>query len=117
MPNCGVTAVPIRYHLDEHVDPAVALGLMRRGIDVTTTNQAGLEGGSDDAHLAFALEQRRVVFSQDDDFLHLAVSGVPHAGVIYNQQGNKSIGQIIEFLELVFACMTEGEMKDHVEFL
>ena len=32
----------IRFHLDEHVDGAVAVGLRRRNIDVTTTAQAGL---------------------------------------------------------------------------
>jgi hypothetical protein len=28
----------IRFHLDENVDPAIALGLRRYGINVTTTN-------------------------------------------------------------------------------
>jgi hypothetical protein len=32
----------IRFHLDEHVDPAIATALRRAGIDVTTTNEAGL---------------------------------------------------------------------------
>jgi hypothetical protein len=33
----------IRFHLDEHVDPAIATALRRAGIDVTTTNEAGCE--------------------------------------------------------------------------
>ena len=32
--------VMIRFHLDEHVPTAVALGLRRRGIDVTTPADA-----------------------------------------------------------------------------
>ena len=32
----------IRFHLDEHVDPAIATALRRAGIDVTTTVEAGL---------------------------------------------------------------------------
>jgi hypothetical protein len=32
----------IRFHLDEHVDPAIAAALHRAGIDVTTTVEAGL---------------------------------------------------------------------------
>jgi hypothetical protein len=32
----------IRFHLDENVDRAIALGLRRRAIDVTTTKDAGL---------------------------------------------------------------------------
>jgi hypothetical protein len=38
-------------------------------------------------------------------------------GVIYNKQGTKTIGPILDFLELVFTCMSEGEMRNHVEFL
>ncbi|MEA5618572.1 hypothetical protein VB711_12095 [Cronbergia sp. UHCC 0137] len=32
----------IKFHLDENVSNAVALGLRRRGINVTTTSEAGL---------------------------------------------------------------------------
>ena len=32
----------MRFHLDEHVPHAIAEGLRRRGIDVTTTVEAGL---------------------------------------------------------------------------
>jgi hypothetical protein len=32
----------IRFHLDEHIDPNIARGLRRYGIDVTTTVDAGL---------------------------------------------------------------------------
>jgi hypothetical protein len=32
----------IRFHLDEHADPAIAEGLRRHGGDVTTTRDAGL---------------------------------------------------------------------------
>lgn len=34
----------IQFHLDEHMDKAIAIGLRRRGIDVTTTPEAGLLG-------------------------------------------------------------------------
>ena len=32
----------IRFHLDEHCDPAIAAGLRLHGVDVTTTADAGL---------------------------------------------------------------------------
>ena len=32
----------IRFHLDENVSNAIAEGLRRRGIDVTTTSETGL---------------------------------------------------------------------------
>jgi len=35
------------FPLDEHVPPAIAEGLRRRGIDVITTSDAGLTGDAD----------------------------------------------------------------------
>jgi predicted nuclease of predicted toxin-antitoxin system len=61
----------IRFHLDENVSNAIAESLRRRGIDVTTTPSAGLMGFSDEEQIAFALEQNRVIFTQDTDFLRL----------------------------------------------
>jgi hypothetical protein len=48
-----------RYHLDEHIDPAVAAGLRGRGIDVTTSNDAGLLSADDVEHLRFAFAKPR----------------------------------------------------------
>ena len=31
----------IRFHLDEHVDPAIATALRRAGVNVTTTIESG----------------------------------------------------------------------------
>jgi predicted nuclease of predicted toxin-antitoxin system len=45
----------IRYHLDEHVPSAVADGLRRRGIEASTTVDAGLRSATDETHLAYAL--------------------------------------------------------------
>jgi len=59
----------IRFHLDEHVDHAVADGLRRRSIDCTTTADAGLLGAGDPDQLVFAKSQGRVLFSNDSDFL------------------------------------------------
>ena len=88
----------MRFHLDEHVPHAIAEGLRRRGIDVTTTVEAGLRGASDDVHLAYALEQRRVIVTNDPDFLVLAQQDMPYMGIAYCDQGRRSIGEIIRRL-------------------
>ncbi|WP_449420403.1 DUF5615 family PIN-like protein [Phormidium nigroviride] len=49
----------IRFHLDENVKSSVARELRRRGIDVTTTIEAGLLGQSDELQLAFICEEKR----------------------------------------------------------
>jgi len=106
----------MRYHLDEHIDPAVAQGLRRRGIDVTTTVEAGLRSASDEHHMEYARQTRRVIVTQDDDFLALAQSGAQHAGIIYCLPNARTIGQIIEFIVLVDACLAEQDMLNHIEF-
>jgi hypothetical protein len=58
----------IRFHLNEHVDPAIAAALHRAGIDVTTTIQAGLRTQNDEAHLRFARAEGRVIVTRDQDF-------------------------------------------------
>ena len=44
----------LRFHLDEHVNHAIAKALASRGIDVTTTTEAGLLAAADEKHLEFA---------------------------------------------------------------
>src|SRR4051794_18333852 len=65
---CG-TGMPrtIRFHLDEHCDPAIAAGLRLHGVDVTTTPEAGLLSAEDEAHIAYGVVSNRVVFTQDED--------------------------------------------------
>src|SRR5687768_2761563 len=83
----------IRFHLDEHVAHAVAQGLQRLGIDVTTSAEAGLLGAADAEQIAYGIAHRRVIFTEDGDFLALAAAGVEHAGLAYCRQNTRSIGQ------------------------
>lgn len=107
----------IRFHLDEHIDSAVADALVREGIDVTTPNLVDLLSAEDDEHLAFALQERRVTITHDDDYLKLDAAGVRHAGIAYCHQLKYSIGQLAEMLKLLAKCSTAEEMEGRVEFL
>ena len=107
----------IRFHLDEHCPHAIADGLQRRGIDVTTSTDAGLLRASDQAHLAFGSVQGRVIFTEDDDYLVLAAYGTPHAGIAYCHQQTRSIGEIIDGLALIWEICEPGEMANRVEYL
>lgn len=51
---------PICFALDEHIAPAVAAGLRRRGVDVTTSQETELLGASDERQLAHATTHGRV---------------------------------------------------------
>src|SRR5262245_49272605 len=92
----------IRFHLDEHCDPAIAHGLRRHGIDVTTTPEAGFIGATDEEQVAYALPLGRVIFTQDRDYLRLNAAGEPHAGIAYCHQQTRSIGAIIDALVLIW---------------
>ncbi len=95
-------AEKIKFHLDENVSSAVGEGLRRRGIDVTTTPEESLISASDLGQLEFALSQRRVIFTQDTDFLRIHQAGITHFGIVYCSQGNKSIGEVIKGLILIW---------------
>jgi predicted nuclease of predicted toxin-antitoxin system len=108
--------MPLKFHLDEHVPRAVAEGLRRRGIDVTTTVDAGLMGADDLTHIEFARREGRVIYTQDEDSLILSSERVEHRGVVYNHSEARTIRQIIECLTLIAGVMTEQEMVNHMEF-
>ncbi len=107
----------IRFHLDEHADAAIADGLRRRGIDVTTTQEAGLLHASDIEHLAFLRAQGRVVFTEDADFLRLDAAGENHPGIAYCHQQTRSIGEILRALVLIWEILEPEEMRNHVEYI
>ena len=75
--------VEIKYHLDEHIDAAVAAGLRLRGVDVTTTVEQELQGASDLQQLAFAHAQGRLLVTCDSDFIVLSKAGRPHVGIVF----------------------------------
>jgi predicted nuclease of predicted toxin-antitoxin system len=106
----------IRFHLDEHVDPAIATALRRAGIDVTTTNEAGLRTKHDEAHLHFARAEGRVIVTRDQDFLRIAGGAPDHAGIVF-YTANQSMREIIEGLILIYEVMLPSEMTRRVEYL
>jgi len=108
---------PIRFHLDEHVAAAVASGLRARGLDVTTSAEAGLLGADDGKQLAFIQAEGRVMVPHDHDFLVLAAEGVDHPGICYCHQHSLSVRGIIEMLSVLYECFTVDQMHNRVEFL
>jgi predicted nuclease of predicted toxin-antitoxin system len=107
----------VRFHLDQHVSRKIAAALRKRGIDVTTTGDAGLQGAHDLAHLAFALAENRVIVTQDADFLRRDAEGVPHAGIAFCRQGTRTIGQMISHLALMHELYSDDDVRGRVEFL
>jgi predicted nuclease of predicted toxin-antitoxin system len=106
----------VRFYSDENVPRAVTIGLRLRGVDILTAQVAAMAGRSDVDHLALALSQRRVVFTQDADFLRLHAGGVNHAGIVYAAQ-QSAVGELVRGLMLIVEVLHADEMERHVEFL
>jgi hypothetical protein len=96
---------------------AVAQGLRRRSAEVTTTSETGLTSADDEAQMAFALRERRVLVTQDADFIRLHQRGMQHAGIAYFGPGMRTVGQLITQLVLIEEVLTPEEMDGQVEFL
>jgi len=107
----------IRFHLDEHIHPGIAVGLRARGIGVTTTLDAGLSGADDPEQLAYAFGEGRVVVTNDHNFTQLHADGAEHAGIVYCRRGKYSVGELLQAVILAHACYTAEEMVGRVEFL
>jgi hypothetical protein len=107
----------IRFHLDEDTDPAIAVGLRRYGIDVTTSQDAGLLSAPDSVQLAHAQSQGRVLFTHDAHHLALAAQGAVHSGIAFCHQRRRSLGEIIAGLVLIWAVCEPHEMHNRIEFL
>ena len=107
----------IKFYFDEHIPAAVCKSLRRRGVDVLTTQEVGRGGLPDDAQLAFASHEGRVMVTLDSDFIALAAQGVEHAGIAYAKPGTRSIGELIRALLLVHGTLEPADMVGHVEYL
>jgi uncharacterized protein with PIN domain len=105
------------FHLDEHVDHAIARALRMRGIDVTTTTDANLAGAADEEHVEFGIRTGRVIFTQDADFVKLHRLGIAHAGIVYSSSHTRTICEVVRFLCLMHDCLTQEEMTGKVEFM
>jgi len=106
----------IRFHLDEHVDPAIATALRRARIDVTTTVEAGLRTKDDEAHFQFARTEERVIVTRDQDFLRVAAETSDHCGIIF-YTANQSMREIIEGLILIHEVLERKDIIGNIEYL
>ena len=106
--------------MDEHVHRAITIGLRLRGVDVLTVQEDGLTATPDPLLLDRTLELKRVMFSQDQDFLikahHRQITGIPFAGVIYARQ-LVAVGDCIRDLEIIAKASDPEDLANRVEYI
>lgn len=111
----------IRLYMDEHIHSQITIALRLRGVDVLTVQEDGLSGQPDPVLLDRAHELKRVLLSQDTDFLIEAQqrqqAGQAFSGVIFARQSRGAIGQYIRDLEIIAQVGEPSDFVNQVEFL
>jgi hypothetical protein len=78
-----IAVADIRFQLDEHIDPAVAMQLRLRGIDVLTADEAGLRHAPDTRYFQHSRETTRVIVTYDRHFAGMHHQGFEHSGIVF----------------------------------
>jgi predicted nuclease of predicted toxin-antitoxin system len=111
----------VAFYMDEHVPFAITAGLILRGVDVLTVQDDEHQMSNDPVLLDRAMSLKRVIFTQDEDFLREAqrrqTAGESFAGVVYAHQLNVTIGQCVADLELIAKIYELEYMINRVEYL
>lgn len=114
-------ADPIRLYLDEDAQQASLVRALRaRRVDVQTAQEAGLVGVADEAQLAHAAEQERVIVTFNrGDFVKLHIDylerGQSHAGIVVSDQ--LPVGVLLRRLLKLLDARNADEMQNWLEFL
>ena len=111
----------VQFYFDQHIKAAITSGLRARGVDVLTAFEDGASELPDALLLDRATELKRLVFSQDDDFLREAQfrlrNEIPFTGVIYVHQLKLSVGRIIHELEIIAKIGDFDELENDILYL
>lgn len=108
----------IRIYADENVNVAIVEGLKRRGVDIWSAVDTGKLGLSDEEQLKYAIEEKAVIFTHDDDFLSIiAESKIEHYGIIYVHPQHLLIGECIRRLKTIAETISPEEMHNRIIFL
>ena len=113
----------LRLHLDEDAEAhALVRALRGRGVDVTTTSEAGLGEIHDEAQLAWATREGRVLPAYNAaDFCRLhgetLKAGGHHAGIVIAEQQRLPVGEMMRRILRVRGVLDAGSMRDRLEFL
>jgi hypothetical protein len=95
----------LRFYFDTHIAKAVAEQLRRQGVDVVRCEEVGLAEASDNVHLTYATQERRILVSQDADVIILDSrwhqSGRQHGGIMKvpgDLSGEAQLSHLVKWL-------------------
>jgi predicted nuclease of predicted toxin-antitoxin system len=106
--------VSVKFYADQNFNGSVISGLRRRGYDILTAEEDGLDDAKDADILRRATAMGRLVLTHDFDFDALRwewlSTGTVFSTVIYQRQDTGSIAQLIRDVETVANCLLEEEL-------
>lgn len=113
----------LRLLIDQDLDHVILRGLLLRipTLDVITAHQVGLSEASDQALLAWAAEQERIVVTNDRRTMpYHATSRIAReekfAGIIIVSR-RLPVSQVINDLEIIASCTYVVEWENVIEYL
>jgi predicted nuclease of predicted toxin-antitoxin system len=98
----------VRFMLDEHIPAAVAVQLLRRGVQCSTVREVERLGLSDAEQLRLAGEDGLAFVSHDSDFSALARLSTEHAGIVMCRPHTREVGATVRAL-IAFAQALSAE--------
>jgi ABC-type sugar transport system substrate-binding protein len=108
---------------DENLNNDIVRGLLRRNpdVDIVRVQDAGLAGAHDEAILAWAATEGRVLITHDvttlTQYAYQRVRRGEAMPGVFEVSRSVSIGQAIEDLLLLAECSFEGEWEGQVRYL
>ena len=110
----------VRFYLDEDVPVQLAKAMRQRGIDVLTTQEAGVTESTDEQQVVFAVKQHRSILTHNKrDFvvIHKAYMETEkeHHGIVVADR-NK-VGQLLRMTSKLWSTVSAEDMKIRLEFL
>jgi hypothetical protein len=116
--------VTVRFLADENIHTDIIDGLRSRepAIDILDVKTSGLRGTKDPALLEIAAEQDRILITYDRKTMprHIAerrAAGKPIPGVFIVPDRAGAIGDIIEWLVLVWTASEAEEWRDRLVYV
>ena len=113
----------IQFYLDEDVQShALVAGLRARAVDVMTSSEASRNETDDDAQLAFASQEGRVIVSSNVvDFPRIhgesLDAGRDHAGIVMVPQQRWQVGEVVRRLLALRDGLSAETMRNRLEYL
>ena len=114
----------VRFLADEDLRASIIQGLRSRepAIDILDVKSAGLRGAMDRELLKLAAEQGRILITHDRNtmtqyFTERLAAGKPAPGLFVVSEKPSAIGEIIEWLVLVWTASQAEEWRDRIAYV